>query len=132
MTALGGRASDRFLAVSFVGTLEHHRLRTFRARFADRTIPDDEIAFRIVIASVKDTASFAASFDELAVGTLRARHADLLEDRLGVAAIREARAGEEFAKASVLVNHQFAALFTLDVRHFVFEDDMLHLFFRDF
>ena len=88
----------------------------FLALLLLRRIPGRVITVRIVLAAIECAPAARAALDDLAAA-LRTLDTCIFQERLRVAAFREARAGEELAVASLLDDHQAAAVLAADVRH---------------
>src|SRR5207302_7005221 len=89
--------------------LWQERRPALRAGFGDGPVPDDELAVRVVRARVEGAAPLRAALDNVAA-TAGLGAGDAERDRLGVPALRIARAGDELPVAPVLDHHRLAAL----------------------
>ena len=98
----------------------------FRALGFERLIPGHELTGGVFIAAVVHIAARGFLLDYLCAAH-RAGRAGVLGDRLGVGALREARAGEELAEPAGLDDHVAAALFADHVRDLILDLDTLAL-----
>ena len=88
-------------------TLEKKRTVALRAGFRHGLLPEQVLAFRILIAAVKDSTSLRLSLDHLPLAALRTGHPGGLP--ADVAALRIAAAGDKLAEAPLLRNQMFPA-----------------------
>ena len=93
-----------------------HEGPAFFTGFLQRRIPGYIITLRIISAAIKGPAPLRASFHDHAAA-FRAQNTGILQNWLGIAALRESRAGQELAIASLLDHHHAAAKLALYIGH---------------
>ena len=104
----------------------------FRAGSSNRSVPADEITFRILVTAVEYTVLLRFAFYDFALLTFRTAHADRFDDRLRVAAVREIGAGHEFTLTAHLVYHRRSAFLAVFPDRLIFDLYLFHFFFRPF
>ena len=97
-----------------------------RAVAADWFIPGNKVTVRVTGAAIKDTVTLALAFHNLPFVTLRTNNADFFDDRLGVAAVRESRAGVEFAITPHFDHHWRATDIAVKAGRFILDLDFFN------
>ena len=107
-----------FIGTEELAALLYHVAAAFRATLSRWLLPGHEITLRIILTAVI-TSSLLGLLDDNIFSALRTCYSDLLQIRLGVLAVREARAGQEFAVRAVFDYHIPSTYIADDVGYFV-------------
>ena len=102
---------------------------------ADRTLllrgllPGHEIALRIVLATVVFSSLFGSAQHHI-LSALGTGYSDFFQIRLGIAAFRKARAGQEASMGTIFDHHMASAFLADHVRHLILNLYFLQFLFR--
>ena len=101
-------ATEYFIRSGLV-MLDHHDAATQGAALVNWFVPHDEIAFGILAATVEYAATLRFAADHRPLAALGTGNAQILYNRLCIAAFREIGASQEFAEAAKFIHHGCAA-----------------------
>ena len=101
-----------------LAALLYHIAAALRAFLSGRFLPGHEITFRIILTAVITSALFRL-FDHNILAALRTGHSGLFQIWLGILAVRESRAGKEFAMGAILDYHVASADIADHTRNFI-------------
>lgn len=104
-------AAEELIRTFFI-MFDGHNTATELALLIYRLVPEDEITFRILAATVEDAASFGLAPDERTLAAFGTGNAQIIDDGLGIMTFGKIRTGQEFAKPSEFIDHRRTAEFT--------------------
>ena len=109
-----------------------HNTATELALLIYRLVPEDEITFRILAATVEDAASFGLAPDERTLAAFGTGNAQIIDNGLGIMTFGKIGTGQEFAKPSEFIDHRRTAEFTHFSRILSGYGDFFHALFGRF